>query len=290
MLGCAGLHMLRRLRHFLARTVLRPLTPGMAKSGFPPGIAAPHLDSLSDRDLDRLNRMLPWRAFTVDGKGRRFGDIAWSGKRTDPQVIPDRRIELLDQEFGLGDKTVLEIGCFEGIHTIGLARWAKKVIAVDSRIDNVVKTIVRASLYGCSPSVFVCNVEEYPLPVFDLRSDIVHHVGVLYHLKDPVAHLRALSGITRVGLMLDTHIAKPEDATQSYASGPKTFRYRNFKESGEVDPFSGMYPDSKWLLLEDIIALLKEGGFDAVRVAEEREERNGPRVLLFARKTASGAP
>lgn len=282
--------MLRSLKHFVRNTLLRPLTPGVARSGFAPGPPTPRLDGLSDRDLDRLNQMLPWMAFTVDGKGRRLGNIAWKGKRSEPQAIPDRRIELLDQEFGLSDKSVLEIGCFEGIHTIGLARKAKSVIAVDSRIDNVVKTIVRASLYGCSPAVQVCNVEEYPLPVFDLRSDIVHHVGVLYHLKDPVAHLRAIAGLTRIGLMLDTHIARPEQATQSYTSVSKAFRFQNFEESGEVDPFSGMYPASKWLLLDDIVSLLKEGGFESVRVVEEREERNGPRVLLFARKPAGAAP
>jgi 2-polyprenyl-3-methyl-5-hydroxy-6-metoxy-1,4-benzoquinol methylase len=281
--------MLRRLGHFFRRTLLRPLTPGLPRDGFTPGGPAPRLDGLSDRDLDRLNKLLPWMAFTVDAKGRRFGNLAWKGKRTEPQVIPDRRIELLDQEFGLADKTVLEIGCFEGIHTIGLARKARSVIAVDARIDNVVKTIVRASLHGCSPVVQVCNVEEYPLPVFELRSDIVHHVGVLYHLKDPVAHLRAIAGLTRVGLMLDTHFARPEQADKSYTSVSRAFKFRNFEESGEFDPFSGMYSTSKWLLLDDMISLLKEGGFESVRVVEEREERNGPRVLLFARKPPSGA-
>lgn len=280
--------MLARLKHFIRRSLLRPLLPSAPKSGYTPGAPAPRLDSLSDDDLDRLNRLLPWQAFTVDGRGRRLGNIAWSGKRTEPQPIPDRRIELLDQEFGLSDKTVLEIGCFEGIHTIGLARLARSVHAVDSRLENVVKTIVRASLYGCSPSVTVCNVEENPLPVGDLRSDIVHHVGVLYHLKDPVAHLRVLPGLTRVGLMLDTHVARPEQAGKSYTSVSKIYRYREFQESGHVDPFSGMYSQSKWLLLEDIVNLLKEGGFESVRVAEERDEPNGLRVLLFARKPKSG--
>jgi hypothetical protein len=251
--------MLRRLRHFVRHTLLRPFLPSLPANGFPPGPPALHLDGLSDRDLDHLNRLLPWNAFTVDGKGRRFGNRAWSGKRAEPQVIPDPRIARLDQEFGIGDKSVLEIGCFEGIHTIGLARAARQVTAIDARVDNVVKTLVRASFYGCRPTVFVCNVEDHPVPVFDLRSDVVHHVGVLYQ------------------------------ADRSYVSGPKTFRYREFRESGAVDPFSGMYPHSKWLLLEDIVGLLKEGGFETVTVAEEREERNGPRVLLFAHKPGGSA-
>jgi 2-polyprenyl-3-methyl-5-hydroxy-6-metoxy-1,4-benzoquinol methylase len=280
--------MLRRLRHFFLHTLLRPLLPKPPLGGFKAGGPAPHLDRLSDHDLERLNKILPWRAFTVDGNGRRFGDLAWSGKRNDPQPIPDPRIELLDREFGLADKQVLEIGCFEGIHTTGLALRARRVIAIDSRVDNVVKTIVRAAFYGCSPTVLVCNVEDHPIPVFDLRSDIVHHVGVLYHLHDPVAHLRELPGLTKLGLMLDTHVARPDEADKRYTSGPREFKYREFAESGGVDPFSGMYPRSKWLLLDDIVALLKDGGFATVRVAETRDERNGLRVLLFARKPEVG--
>jgi tRNA (mo5U34)-methyltransferase len=279
--------MLARLRHILRHRVLRPLLPKLPLAGFPPGFPAPALDRLADPDLERLNRLLPWHAFTVDGNGRRFGDLAWRGKRSEPQAMPDRRLKLLDEEFSLEDKSVLEIGCFEGIHTTGLAQRARRVIAIDSRIDNVVKTVVRTAFYGCSPTVRVCNIEDHPIPVFDLRSDVVHHVGVLYHLQDPVAHLRELPGVTKLGLMLDTHVARPDEADKSYASGPRTFRYREFRESGEVDPFSGMNPHSKWLLLDDIVSLLKEGGFAAVRVAEERDERNGARVLIFARKPES---
>jgi tRNA (mo5U34)-methyltransferase len=37
----------------------------------------------------------------------------------------------------LSNKDVLEIGCFEGIHTIGLCNYSRRVYAVDSRIENV---------------------------------------------------------------------------------------------------------------------------------------------------------
>src|SRR5687768_2699461 len=100
--------MFRRLRRFFLRSILRPLTPGLPKAGYPPGTSTPRLDTLSDTNLDRLNRLLSWHAFTVDGKGRRLGNLAWRGNRTEPQAVPDRRIELLDKEFSLADKSVLE--------------------------------------------------------------------------------------------------------------------------------------------------------------------------------------
>jgi len=45
-----------------------------------------------------------------------------------------------------------------------------------------------------------------------------------------------------------------------------------------------MYDHSKWLRLEDIMNVLRIAGFRNVNVIEERQERNGPRVLLMAER------
>ena len=84
--------------------------------------------------------------------------------------------------------------------------------------------------------------------------------------------------------MLDTHYAQEQDATDEYESGGQLFRFRRYEESGREDVFSGMRRDSKWLLLSDIEAVLRGAGFGIVEIAETRDERNGPRVLLFAER------
>lgn len=243
----------------------------------------PGVDGLGDNDLERLNAMLPWNAFTTDARGRRVGNAAWSTKRTEAQAIPDRRIGLMNERFGLADKSVVEIGCFEGIHTIGLCLHAREVVAVDSRIDNVVKTIVRCGLYGHHPRVFQCDVEA-TADLSVLAADVMHHVGVLYHLRDPVRHLRAIPRHVAHGLMLDTHYALDAEATLSYEVDGRSYRYRQYREFGVADPFSGMYDHSKWLTLDSIQSILGEAGFPKFDVVETRAERNGPRVLLFAQR------
>ncbi len=106
------------------------------------------LDLLKDEELQRLNDLLPWSCFVLDAQGRAFGK-AWSAKkRAQPQEIPDHRIVELNRRFPLETRDVLEIGCYEGIHTVALARLARRVMAVDSRIENVVKTIVRCAVLG----------------------------------------------------------------------------------------------------------------------------------------------
>lgn len=248
-------------------------------------LPAPLVQLLSDDDLEHLNQLLPWHCFTVDELGRPFGAVAWSGKRDAPEKIPDRRIELFDERFGLADKHVLEVGCFEGIHTIALCDRAARVTAIDGRIENVVKTIVRCAFFERRPTVFTCDLERaQPAHEELLRADLCHHMGVLYHLADPVTHLRQLGAWISRGVMLDTHYTTPEDADSTYEVDGRSFSCRRFGEARK-DPFSGMMSHSRWLLLDDIVGLLEEGGFDTVDVVERRAERNGPRLLLFAEKT-----
>ena len=246
--------------------------------------AAPLVERLSDDELDRLNALLPWACFTVDGRGRRFGDAAWTGKREEPQAIPDRRIVLMDERFGLAGSHVLEIGCFEGVHTIALCQRAARVTAVDARVDNVVKTVVRCAFHDCHPRVLTCDIEApaAPTELAALGADFVHHVGVLYHLRDPVRHLRALGTVAGSGLMLDTHVAPPGAASDEMSVDGETFRYMRYAEHGRTEVFSGMYDHAKWLPLDMLVGLLREAGFGDVDVVEERAERNGPRVLILA--------
>jgi hypothetical protein len=175
------------------------------------------------------------------------------------------------------------VGCFEGVHTIALCRLADEVTAVDARVENVVKTLVRCAFFDVRPRVLVYDLERDEEDEV-LRADLCHHVGVLYHLEDPVSHLRRLGTWISRGLMLDTHYAQDEDATEEYEVDGEGFRFRRYRELGRRDVFSGVRPSSKWLRLEDITELLRGAGFGSVDVVETREERNGARVLLFAER------
>lgn len=240
------------------------------------------IEYLSDEDLQQLNELLPWKCFTLDSKGRKFGNFAWRGKRDTPQKIPDSRIVHLNEIIDLSSRTVLEIGCFEGIHTTALSGFAKIVYAIDSRIENVVKTIVRTNMFGYCPKVWVCDVENHE----DLHSlpqvDVIHHVGVLYHLKDPVSHIIELSKSASEAILLDTHYASDEMSTNKYSSNGKEWRYYYYKEHGKKEVFSGMYDHAKWIRLEDIISLLKASGLKNIHIIDKARQRNGPRVTLLA--------
>ena len=266
-----------RQKRFRSRQPLKGYTSGLNEIQY--------VDPLSDADLVRLNKMLQWSCFTVDRHGRRFGNATSTAKRNDPEIIPDRRTLLLHERFDLGGKHVLEIGCLEGIHTIGLTRIAKKVTAIDARVENVVRTIVRCAFFGCNPTVLKCDLDQEPLPVGLLQADVAYHVGVLYHLKDPIRHLKALGDFIGQGILLDTHYALDNEADRSYEVFGRRIPYKRYVEAGYSDPFSGMSADSKWLRLGNIVDTLRAAGFPSVDLIEERQERNGPRILLIAERT-----
>jgi len=271
------------VRGFLRRLGVKSGKPELPLRGWTKAsVATPLLDGLTDGELTELNARLPWNCFTVDGHGRRFGAAAGLGKRDEPQAVPDPRIVALHRRFDLKDASVLEIGCFEGVHTAGLCGFAREVTAIDGRVENVVKTIVRTAMMGHHPAVFVCDVEDDAQAARLPEVDVVHHVGVLYHLKDPVAHLAAIARRTRRVLMLDTHFAQPEEATASLTSGGRTYRCRRYREYGHADVFSGMYEHSMWLMLDDLTAILAAAGLANTEIVERRNERNGARVLLYA--------
>jgi len=241
------------------------------------------IDSLSDDDLIKLNNLLRWNCFVVDRHGRRFGNAAWAGKRIEPQVVPDRRILLMNERFSLSDKHVLEFGCFEGIHTIALSMYAKKVTAIDARIENVVKTMVRCAFFGFRPTVFTLNVEAGMLDTALVEADVACHIGVLYHLRDPVRNLLDLSRLVRLGILLDTHYATEEEARKTYEVNGKMYRYKKYREINS-SVFAGIYDHAKWLRLTDIVQILSDSGFKHVEIVETRKERNGPRVLLLGQR------
>ena len=245
-------------------------------------IATLHVDDLSDADLAVLNEMLPWQCFTLDSHGRQFGKAASSTKRNLPQNIPDRRIVELDRRFPLNGSTVLEVGCFEGIHTIALAAYGAKVIGIDSRIENVVKTNVRLWAFGIEATTFCCDVEQEADFVKIPTVDITHHIGVLYHLVDPVTHLLKILAQTRKAIVLDTHYAKDAEADHVFELRGVSYRYKHYREKGRSQAFAGMYDHAKWLTLDTLVSLLKSSGFLNVDVAELRNERNGARTLIYA--------
>jgi 2-polyprenyl-3-methyl-5-hydroxy-6-metoxy-1,4-benzoquinol methylase len=252
--------------------------------GFDRKTRIPVIEHMSDSKLEEVNNMLPWNAFVVDSHGRRFGNQASTSKRNKPSPVPDPRITMLNETIPLSGKSVLEVGCFEGIHTAALAQYGANVWGCDARIVNIAKSAVRCAFFQVHATFFVWDVEE-PLPEDQAREwDILHHIGVLYHLLDPVGHLQEIAPRIRQAILLDTHVAEEGKATATDERAGFTYHYQERREVGYDCVFAGTMPTARWLRPDDLTALLKQLGFAKVDQIELREERNGPRVLILAER------
>jgi hypothetical protein len=236
---------------------------------------------LTDRQLQDFQDAVDWETAMRLPDGRVLGNL---GKRDAIMSGRDFRITALADRFELSGMRVLELGSHEGNHTVQLAELAREVVAVEVRPKNIVGALVRLFVHD------VANVRLVLGDVRDLdasfgRFDLLFHVGVLYHLSDPVDHLFAIAA-TADALLLDTHY-ETRETERPRADLRQTARaYEGYVvgEGGWPNSFSGVDETSCWLERASLLRLVGDVGFGEIEVIDDRVERNGHRITLVARK------
>lgn len=174
----------------------------------------------------------------------------------------DHRLRYLLSQFECRQLSAVEVGCWHGWHTTSLARHFKSVIAVDARPLNIAKTLLRLNLLKLNNvDVVLADVND-----FNFKCDVLVHLGVLYHIINPAAHLLGVLPNCKI-LCLDTHVNK-ESLKQSYEMvGRRRYYGGVYHEHGWADPLSGLASTSLWLNESEIISILSDCGFSIVHKA-----------------------
>jgi len=160
------------------------------------------LDELSDVQLGELTLMMrkfhPWRK----GPFELFGihiDTEWRSDWKWQRVLP--HIE------PLAGRRVLDVGCGNGYHCWRIAgEGAEQVVGVDPSPLFIMQFRAIKHFVANPPNIELLplRLEELPeyLPVFDT----VFSMGVLYHRRSPLDHLKELKSCLRPGgeLVLET--------------------------------------------------------------------------------------
>ncbi len=247
------------------------------------------LGGMSQKVRATLNALLPWSSFNVVNK-MPLGSAYLGAKRSVPHAIPDVSYKEVAQFLG-PDSRVLEVGCFEGHYASTLAMFCGQVYAFDSRIENVLKTLVRTWALGLDRKVVcdVLDIETTSVADFYRQRqvasfDLIYHRGVLYHLGDPVGHLADIAPLAKV-LYLSTQYAADEQANEVMETPHGKFNVFSYREKTiDFGPFSGMVPKAYWLRKDQMLALLTSLGFTEIEVTCDEQERNGRRITLIAKK------
>lgn len=237
--------------------------------------------SLTDEQLRDLQEAVTWESGMPLPDGRILGV---AGKRGGFTAARDLRVQLVVDRLDPDTKAILEFGCHEGNHTVQLAQVAREVVALEVRPKNVVAALVR---------LWAHDVRNARVVLKDVREvdehfgafDILFHVGVLYHLDDPVEHIFRIARIAPA-LVLDTHYADGAAETErsDLEREGKVYCAWLRGEGGWQSSFSGVEPASRWLSQDSLMDLLADAGFHEINVVSDRIERNGPRLTLLAQQ------
>jgi tRNA (mo5U34)-methyltransferase len=182
---------------------------------------APRL-GFATADADALEALLlklhPWRK----------GPLELGGVFIDTEWRSDWKWDRVSDGLDLEGHSVLDVGCGNGYFGWRmLAAGAECVVGVDPTLVFVMQWLASRHFAGeVHNYVLPLGVEHLPAsaPVFDT----VFSMGVLYHRRDPVAHLRHLARLCRAGgqIVLETLVLSASGPEQLIPEG-RYARMRN---------------------------------------------------------------
>lgn len=144
---------------------------------------------------DQLQAFHPWRK----------GPFCIHGIHIDTEWRSDLKWTRVQSAIDLRGKRVLDVGCGNGYYGWRmLGAGAALVIGIDPTLLYLAQYAAMRHFIGEAPNyVLPLRLEELPAGA---AFDVVFSMGVLYHRRDPLEHLRALGAQLRPGgeLVLET--------------------------------------------------------------------------------------
>ena len=182
-----------------------------------------NLDSLEENHSATIRESLlslsPWRkgpfqigSVTIDSEWR--SDLKWN--------------RLKDSIAPLQSRNVLDVGCGNGYYALQMSSaGAQTVIGIDPTILYVMQ-FRAVSRFTDAKRVFVLPLRLHELPHRSRIFDTTFSMGVLYHQRSPIDHLRQLKSTLRPGgqLVLET-LFMPGNESSACTPTDRYARMRN---------------------------------------------------------------
>ena len=142
------------------------------------------IDEPNRQRLDQhINDLMPWRK----GPFKLFGNLI------DSEWKSDMKWNRLAPHLGnLKNKKILDVGCNNGYFLFRLAgAGAKEVLGIDP-VEHFQKQFQFMQHFAQIPSIQMKSWGIQDMHHFDNEFDLVFHMGVIYHHKDPIGQLNLI--------------------------------------------------------------------------------------------------
>lgn len=233
------------------------------KTGASVGSAAEITSQLREQLKENLMGLHPWRkgpyelfGLTINTEWR----SDWKWDRLTPHIKP------------LHNRLVLDVGCGSGYHCWRmLGEGANRVIGIDPSVKFVFQFHAIKKYAGLHLPIDVLPLGIEHMPSKLKAFDTVFSMGILYHRRSPMDHLRELKELLRPGgqLVLETLVV---EGSEGYALVPEG-RYAKM-------PNVWFLPSTKTL-----VSWLRKQGFSNPRVvsvnATSQEEQRSTDWMTF---------
>jgi tRNA (mo5U34)-methyltransferase len=189
-------------------------------------------------DFSRWRSIVEQVATTTDAKSRRHlllelqpwrkGPFDVGGVRIDAEWRSDFKWNRVrDRIASLDGRSVLDVGCGNGYYALRMYEaGARAVVGIDPTVLYVMQFLA-VTVDNTDLPVVVLPVRLHELPESSRAFDTTFSMGVLYHQRSPIDHLRQLRETLRPGgqLVLETLFVPGQE---SYACTPAN-RYARMK-------------------------------------------------------------
>lgn len=250
---------------------------------------------------DHWSDLLPFTTHRIE-----VANGIWTRDDGVDAIVDTRTAVVLDECGGtMSGKSVVDLGCLEGGFTLAFAAYgASQSLGIEAREISVQRCELARTMLGLDNAEFVIADIKDELLVRG-TFDVVFAAGILYHVADPAALLESMRRACSGFVLIDTHIAHPDEASHGCSDvvtndfGGRSYTGRWFSEYGadvsEGDKENLLWAahsdqDSFWPLEAELVRMGLDAGFasiekidmsDAMRERWEVDEIN--RVLYIAR-------
>lgn len=159
------------------------------------------IDAIQKQQLEKtLVGLMPWRKGPFDIYGIDL-DAEWRSNMKWDRII--------GKISSLKNRSVLDVGCGNGYYMLRmLGQGAERVVGADPSPRFVVQFDLLKKLIGEEIPAHILPIRAEQLPSDTPLFDTAFSMGVLYHRREPLAHLQEISEVLRPGgdVILETLI------------------------------------------------------------------------------------